>query len=809
MQAPTLRSLSVQLPSGLTSTATALRTASLSNPSDPLSLVSEADSVSINGNWTVTTYAAATRRLVRTSPEGRQAFATFDAKGRATTVQVAGFDSMRLSYDAPGRLRERQVGGRLWTYSYDARDRLLSTLDPLGHRDSLFYDDADQLIRRVLPNGRAVLFAYDGNGNLTSLSPSGRPAHGFQYTAVDLAQQYDPPGIPGPTPTRYFYNLDRQLDSIVRPDSIVIRFGYDAAGRASSVTFDRGTLTFGYSPISGSLIAMRAPSGDSLTFSSDGSLPTLVRWGGAVQGSVGFSYNNDFRVFSQMVNGADAVSFGYDRDGLLTSAGALRLGRSPTNGLLVADTLGPVRSTYQHNAHGELRGYRVTNGGSTLFGAGYARDSLGRIVQLFDTTQGVPTRWSFEYDSVGRLARDSVNGVVFHAFTYDPNGNRLSITSLNGTVNYSYDNQDRLLAAGTTSYTYGSNGELKTKTVPGLGTTTYTYDALGNLVTVLLPAGTRIDYVIDGQNRRIGRKVNGVLVKGWLYQNQLNPVAEVDGGGSVVSRFVYGSRANVPDYMIKSGVTYRLIADHLGSVRLVVDTATGAVAQRLDYDEWGSISQNTNPGFQPFGFAGGLSDDETALVRFGARDYDPAVGRWTASDPIGFAGGSANLYSYVDSDPVSRSDPSGLDFWITWHSVLLGQNHALIWWQPGGTPDPTTPHVTFGAGFGQCATDGFCLNAEFNRPTDQSNPKGGWMKLALPCGVTELEMLERLANLQSFFMENWNYRLRYAVLPVMPLSYNSNSFARGLANAAGFSTPASVPHAPGWGHPVERRFFGP
>jgi RHS repeat-associated protein len=96
-------------------------------------------------------------------------------------------------------------------------------------------------------------------------------------------------------------------------------------------------------------------------------------------------------------------------------------------------------------------------------------------------------------------------------------------------------------------------------------------------------------------------------------------------------------------------------------VRLVVNVNTGTVVQRLDYDAFGRVLTDTSPGFQPFGFAGGLYDVDTGLVRFGVRDYDAYAGRWTAKDPILFGGGLANLYAYVGGDSVNAIDPSGLD----------------------------------------------------------------------------------------------------------------------------------------------------
>jgi RHS repeat-associated protein len=111
--------------------------------------------------------------------------------------------------------------------------------------------------------------------------------------------------------------------------------------------------------------------------------------------------------------------------------------------------------------------------------------------------------------------------------------------------------------------------------------------------------------------------------------------------------------------MRKGGATYRIIADHLGSVRLVIDVATGQVVQRMDYDAFGAVLLDTNPGFQPFGFAGGLYDRDTGLVRFGARDYDPAIGRWTTKDPVRFGGADLNLFAHASGDPVNLLDPSG------------------------------------------------------------------------------------------------------------------------------------------------------
>jgi RHS repeat-associated protein len=130
--------------------------------------------------------------------------------------------------------------------------------------------------------------------------------------------------------------------------------------------------------------------------------------------------------------------------------------------------------------------------------------------------------------------------------------------------------------------------------------------------------------------------------------------------GAVTSRFVYGSSARTPDYVVRASGTLRVVRDHLGSPRALVDSSTGAVVQSIDFDAWGVPLANTGGTWSlPIGFAAGHYDPETGLVRFGARDYDPSVGLWTSKDPLLFGSGQTNLYSYVNANPINAFDPDG------------------------------------------------------------------------------------------------------------------------------------------------------
>ena len=438
-------------------------------------------------------------------------------------------------------------------------------------------------------------------------------------------------------------------------------FGYDNAERLNGRSMLAGTTTLGYDASSGHLVSLDTSANIDLDFAWDGFLPITMTMSGELSGQVSQDFDSDFFLISEAVN-SQAVSFAYDNDGLLVQAGSLSLPREPASGLLAGTTLGVVSESIDYNDFAEPVQRQVEVNGNPLFAQDFSRDKLGRIDELTETLGGSTGTLAYSYDVSGRLIEVRQNDVPIETYTFDANSNRIQSTTAAGTIDYNYDNQDRLIEAtgptGTTSYAYTDAGELQSKTNPG-GTTTYNYDAAGNLRQITLPDGRIIDYLIDGLDRRVGKQVDGALVKGWLYRDLLNPVAELDGDGNVVARFVYGERANVPEYMIRDGKTYRIVADHLGSPRLVIDTSTGEVVQQMDYNTFGKVITDSNPGFQPFGFAGGLYDTDTGLVRFGARDYDPETGRWTAKDPIRFAGGDPNLYGYVLNDPVNLVDPSG------------------------------------------------------------------------------------------------------------------------------------------------------
>ena len=289
------------------------------------------------------------------------------------------------------------------------------------------------------------------------------------------------------------------------------------------------------------------------------------------------------------------------------------------------------------------------------------RDDNGRITDKTETIAGITNNYVYSYDPMGRLETVTKDGALVESYGYDPDGTRTSESNILRGIDgrsFAYSDEDHLLTAGSASYQYDLDGFLINK-LEGPASTSYQYSIRGELLQVDLPDARVITYEHDPLGRRIAKRVDGAIVEKYLWEGLTRLLAVYDGADNLVQRFSYAD-GRMPVTMTHGGVTYYLGYDQVGSLRVITDAA-GNVVKRIDYDSFGNIIADTNSGFTvPFGFAGGLHDRDTGLVRFGYRDYDPGTGRWTAKDPIGFAGGDTDLFGYVQNNPVNFVDAYGL-----------------------------------------------------------------------------------------------------------------------------------------------------
>ena len=720
MQKPVVSSRTVDVPyqgDRLVSTTTAQRTAVLADPEDPTSLQTLTDTIADNGKVFTNVFDASSRTITRTTPEGRQSVGQIDEQGRLIMSDTPGFGQIGYSYDSLGRLesvtRQSADGARAGLFSYDAAGYLHTETDHLNRVVTYQYDAAGRIAILTRPDQKQITYAYDANGNLSGITPPGKPVHRFGYTEIDLPGSYTAPAVDSiPTETVFFYDGDRQKSRIDRPDGKSISLEYDAAGRISTATVDPDgdQIAYTYDNDTGQMDQVQGPHGITLQFDYYGCLSAGMSCTGPVACGLTRDYDQDFRVTQLNIQNAPCpIGFQYDDDSLLTAVGyemtngLLTLDRDSQSGLVSATRFGPAPETVTdartYNGFGELTGYAAACDGAPCFELVLTRDAIGRVTEKQETIEGATTTHRYVYDLAGRLAevRDGNDSLVSQ-YTYDDNGNRLGYAGPFGNASGTCDDQDRLVTYGDATYEFTENGDLLSKT-EDVDTTAYAYDAFGNLTSVSLPDGRVVSYLSDGNNRRVVRKIDGIVDKAFLYDDGFYPVAELDADGNIASLFLYGTRAHVPDLMLKDTgggnfVPYRIFTDHLGSPRLVVNAENGTeIAQRLDYDEFGRVLTDTNPGFQPFGFAGGLYDPDTGLTRFGFRDYDAETGRWTTKDPLAFQGGDSCLYSYNGNDPVNGIDPSGLK------PFGVGANPEKADPFAYGM-DPKTSRLLFGLGFG-------------------------------------------------------------------------------------------------------------
>jgi len=241
--------------------------------------------------------------------------------------------------------------------------------------------------------------------------------------------------------------------------------------------------------------------------------------------------------------------------------------------------------------------------------------------------------------NVGLPQRAATTGIIYNTanqmlpfntqnMTYDANGNMISLTNACGTTNYTWDARNRLV---------GINGF--TSTCTSLSAS-FEYDALGRRI-----------------QKSVTDTVNGTRTTNYIYDG-LDIVQEIENGIPAVN-YIRTLNIDEPLARIKADGSVRYYqTDALGSVIALTDEM-GVARTKYSYDPFGNVTISGEASDNPFQYTG-RENDGTGLYFYRARYYSPELQRFISEDPIGFAGGTLNLYEYVGNNPVNFVDPLGL-----------------------------------------------------------------------------------------------------------------------------------------------------
>lgn len=272
----------------------------------------------------------------------------------------------------------------------------------------------------------------------------------------------------------------------------------------------------------------------------------------------------------------------------------------------------------------------------------YTYDAIYQLTYAdYPAGQGADT--SYAYDSV--FNRTSVsNGSVT---SYSANG--LNQYTAVGSASLSYDNNGNLTSDGTYTYEYDIENRLLTVREDGTAVVSYSYNASGRRVSkTVYPTGQYIEYCYDGDQ----------------------VIAEYDGSGTLLRKYIYGPGVDEPICMIavdgQTETRYYYHYDGLGSV-IALSNTNGTIVERYRYSAFGQ-TQILSPSYQtrttslvgnPYMFTGRDYETQIGLYYYRARFYNPDLGRFLQTDPIGYADG-LNWYAYCGNNPINFVDPMGL-----------------------------------------------------------------------------------------------------------------------------------------------------
>ncbi|MCP4000511.1 MAG: DUF1566 domain-containing protein [Gammaproteobacteria bacterium] len=613
-----------------------------------------------------------TNRTKVTSPEGRETTYDYyaDSGLLKSITPPGGLNTISYTYDARGRVETVTTGTRTQTYFYDdavSKGAVTKSIADDGKETQFSYDAVGRVDIVTQPDLSTIDADYDGNDNVTVLQTPRLKDYGFGFTDVDNVETETTPLT---ETTTYIYDKDRRLTEIIYPSGPTIKtVNTYANGVLDYSDTPQGRVDYSYGTCGSQVdIISENWSGETVNYDYDGNLLVGVTYVGELNQAITQKFNNEFRVssisYAGLIMTDDSIS--YDDDGVLTGIHGYTITPKTNSPLPETFTDSTFSQARGYNAYGELNSATTTVNSAASYDYTLTYNDLGQIVTRVETLHdGTVYNYEYVYDPNRRwlkqVKRDDGAGgalTIIEDYSYDVNGNR----SITGTTS-TYNDGDQLTDNGAgTSYTYTPEGHLATKTMGGQ-TTTYSYSKNGRLLSVTPPSPAQaITYGHNAIGNRVSKSVGGVVQEHYLWLDKVTLLAVYDAGGNLKQRFEY-TLGNTPTSFMQGISKYYITTDHLGSPRTISD-ASGNLVKAYSYDAYGNrttLVDNNASVEIPFGFAGGLYDEDTGLVRFGYRDYDPEVGRWTASDPIGFKGLDANLYAYVFGNPLSLIDPIGTD----------------------------------------------------------------------------------------------------------------------------------------------------